>query len=146
MAVQLYGQYILFSRPTWAPDLRRWLPYASITWSQEHEAYHHQLTTVKSAFDAEPEALAFGFTAARAWIHRNFGMDEDYKGHHIRARADQDRDNKKWLPMAHVSWNENGTLRYRTFFCPLDWHRSKEEAVDSAAAVATKWIDNGKPI
>jgi hypothetical protein len=73
-------------------------------------------------------------------------MDRDYKGHHITATADRDPSTKKWVAAVYVSWDENGTSRYRGFFNPLVWHYSKEEAVNSAAAFATKWIDDGKRI
>jgi hypothetical protein len=74
--VQLYQDSVLISRPRYDRELQLWVPYASIAWPEQSPSHYHQLTPFDKTFESEAEALAFGFIAARAWIHENLNVGQ----------------------------------------------------------------------
>ena len=68
MPAMEYGNYIVVSMPKHREDLAAWIPFAMVAWLNGRNWEYHELKDLDNIFDAEEEALAFGFAAARAWI------------------------------------------------------------------------------
>ena len=71
-------------------------------------------------------------------------MDDYYKGHHTHADADQHPETKRWVPKAHICWDENDPREF-TMLTGTDKFLSREEAISYVVQLARKWIDDGKP-
>ena len=67
MAILHHEKYTLISRPHFDTTLKGWIPYASVWWDDD-EFHYYRLNKFEQTFGTEDEAVAFGFTAARAWI------------------------------------------------------------------------------
>jgi hypothetical protein len=74
-------------------------------------------------------------------------MEETYKGHVIRSRAERVPNSNEWKPIAQVNWNDGGQERIKLW---MEWHFKDSFRTEKAAEIegylfAKKWIDDGKP-
>jgi hypothetical protein len=81
MAVRLYSDRTILSKPRYDPDIEAWFPYASVTWRDTDGFNFFNFDKLVRVFGTKTEALDFGFTIARAWIDKSHdyltaGLDE----------------------------------------------------------------------
>ena len=70
VVIEEYEKYLIISRPDHRRDDGIWLTSATVTWHDKGGFHYHQFSDMDEIFDSEQEALAFGFTIARAWIDK----------------------------------------------------------------------------
>ena len=75
----------------------------------------------------------------------SLAFDRKYKGHHIRASADQDPYSKRWMARALVSWEQDGKRLYMTLYGKPNECETVLRAIERAVDLAIIWIDDGKP-
>jgi hypothetical protein len=68
-------------------------------------------------------------------------MDELYKGRHIYAAAELNLDADCWIPIADISWYEQGNLCHHHLVGPTDFFKVIEDAHSHAVEIAKTWID-----
>lgn len=68
MAVVVYGNYILISRPNYHKDLGAWIPDATISWNEDSDGFHYHEFDLAKTFATADQALAYGLAVARNWI------------------------------------------------------------------------------
>jgi hypothetical protein len=70
MPMEEYEKHLIISRPDHRRDNGIWLAGATVTWQDGSGFHYHQFSDIDELFDTEQEAVAFGFTIARAWIDK----------------------------------------------------------------------------
>ena len=72
-------------------------------------------------------------------------MQEDYKGHTIKALARQLLEPLLWQPIPEIfTMEENGSDRIH-LLSSAKYFATREEAEREGLAIAKRWIDDGKP-
>jgi hypothetical protein len=70
MAVTLYKEHLVVSRPTLHPHEQRWIPSVIITWKVGTEHHFHDIKGLPNRFEDRQEAENFGMEVAKAWIDK----------------------------------------------------------------------------
>lgn len=68
-------------------------------------------------------------------------MKVTYRSYHVVTTARLDEDADCWVPLADVSWNEQGTPRDRLLSGVCDRFKSIDDADREAFELAMNWID-----
>ena len=72
-------------------------------------------------------------------------MEEDYKGHTIKALARQLLEPQLWQPIPEIlTREENGSDRIH-LLSSAKYFAAREEAESEGLAIAKRWIDDAKP-
>jgi hypothetical protein len=67
MASEMYGKYVIVSRPDYQPQAERWSLYCLVMWQEGEDLRSHHFRTDRT-FDTENEAELLGLAECRAWI------------------------------------------------------------------------------
>ena len=66
MAAIISGKHIIISHPRYEPKLEAWRAYASVYCNGDE--FHYCELKLEKIFQAEKEALDFGYAACRTWL------------------------------------------------------------------------------
>jgi hypothetical protein len=71
-------------------------------------------------------------------------MEENYKGHNIRAHGTKTFVDESWRPQVTILWQEEGFSKLQPFTLEQGFSTA-EQAARLGVIFARHWIDNGKP-
>jgi hypothetical protein len=67
MATEMYGKYLIVSRPDYQPQTERWSLYCLVMWQQGEDLRTQRFCTDRT-FDTENDAESSGLADCRAWL------------------------------------------------------------------------------